>query len=169
MGIIPIGMKFHSICFTPKQRNTRHSGHKIPVVVCVLFRIVNYFLVAVTDVSVEGDDRCNRLEARSCGLPEAAFVSTPEVPSISSIARFRPTIIVLLVLPVLLLLFRMRLAFICLRGDGEEFFLLRACFRLLEVECAVDVEVVEEEEERLMDAEEETRLMFGILRGRISL
>ena len=135
---------------------------------CALFRIVNYFLVAVIDASVEVDDRCNRLEARREARPEAAFVSTPEFASISSIDRFRPTIIVLLVLTVLLL-FRMRLALICLRGDGEEFFLLRACFRLLEVECVVDVEVVEEEEERLMEADEETRLMLGILRGKISL
>ena len=130
----------------------------------------------VTEASVGVDERCNRLGARSCGLPDAALVSTPEllfVASISSIDRLRPTIIVLLVLAVLLLLFRIRLAFICLRGDGEELFLLRACFRLLEVECVDNVvfvvEFEEEEEERLMDADDETRLMLGILRGTISL
>jgi len=132
--------------------------------------------VDVTEASVEVDDRCNRFEARSCGLPEAALLSTPEflfVASISSIDRLRPTIIVLLVLPVLLLLFRIRLALIFLRGDGDEFFLLRASFRLLEVECVDDVVLVVEfeegEEERLIDADDETRLMLGILRGRISL
>ncbi len=129
-----------------------------------------YLLVDVTAASAEADDRCNRLEARSWGLPVAALVSTSELcfdESISSIDRLRPTIIVLVVFPLVL---RMRLAFICLRGDGDKFFLLRACFRLLDVEWVVvlEVDVVEEEEERLMEAEDGTRLTFGILSGRIS-
>ena len=131
-----------------------------------------YLFVDVTEASVEADDRCNRFEARSWGLPVAALLSTSElcfVESISSIDRLRPTMMVLLEL--LLLLFRIRLVFICFRGDGDEFFLLRACFRQLEVEWVIVlllVEDVDEEEERLMDADEDTRLTFGILRGSIS-
>ena len=138
-----------------------------PVLRCIFI----YLFVDVTEASVEADDRCNRFEARSWGLPVAALVSTSElcfVESISSIDRLRPTMMVLL---ELLLLFRIRLDFICLRGDGDEFFLLRPCFRLLVFEWVVVlllVEVVDEEEERLMDADEGTRLTFGILRGSIS-
>lgn len=134
--------------------------------------LFNYLFVDVTEASVEADDRCNLFEARSWGLPVAALVSTSElcfVESISSIDRLRPTMMVLLEL--LLLLFRIRLVFICLRGDGDEFFLLRVCFRLLQVEWVVVllfVVVVDEEEERLMDADEGTRLTFGILSGSIS-
>jgi len=112
---------------------------------------------------------CNRFEARSWGLPVAALVSTSELcfdESISSIDRLRPTMIVLV---ALLLLVRMRLALICLLLDGEVF-LLRACFRLLDVEWVVVLveEVEEEEEERLIEADDDTRLIFGIFRGRIS-
>jgi len=99
----------------------------------------------------------------------AALVSTSELcfdESISSIDRLRPTMIVLV---ALLLLVRIRLAFICLLLDGEVF-LLRACFRLLDVEWVVVLveEVEEEEEERLIEADDDTRLIFGMLRGRIS-
>lgn len=117
-------------------------------------------------------DRCNRFEARSCGLLVAALDSTSVfcfVESMSSMDLLRPTRMVLL---VLVPLFRMWLAFIGLRGDGELFLLLRAFFRLLvELEWVVVVlvvEVVEEEEERLMDEDEDTRLTVGILRRSIS-
>jgi len=138
-------------------------------------RCILYFFEASpddTEASVEADDRCNRFEARSCGRLEAALASTSAfcfVGSMSSIDRLRPTRIVL---PLLLLLFPLfrRLDFSCLRGDANVLFLLRAFFRVLVVERFDAMEFVEEvEEERFKDEDDATRLIFGILRGNISL
>lgn len=122
---------------------------------------------------MEADDRCNRFEARSCGRLEAALASTSAfcfVGSMSSIDRLRPTRIVLLLLLMLLFPLFRRLDFSCLRGDANVFFLLRAFFRVLVVEIFDAMEFVEEvEEERFKDADDATRLIFGILRGSISL
>lgn len=126
-----------SVTFDSTRRlsSTYHNSHSVSPntfvyvlralpafqVACLLLSIFLYLFVDVTEASVDADERCNRFETRNWGLPVAALVSTSElcfVESISSIDRLRPTIIVV---------------FICLRGDGEEFFLLRACFRLLEV------------------------------------
>lgn len=133
-----------------------------------------YFLADAdaSPVTAAEDARWTRLAARSGGRPFAALVSKSAVPvfaSRSSMLRFRPTNMVVLLLVLLLLLallllpveavlpFRPFLG--CFRGDVS--FLLRAEFFLLDD----DIVVVEEG----WMGDEEGTFWIVAMRGRISV